>query len=46
MLMDVQAISKRIQPNDIEGIFLFLASADSDLITGQSINADGGWMMH
>ena len=46
MLMDVQAIPKRIQPNDIEGIFLFLASTDSDLITGQSINADGGWMMH
>lgn len=46
MLMDAQAIPKRIQPNDIEGIFLFLASEDSDLITGQSINADGGWMMH
>lgn len=44
-LMDVQAIPKRIQSSDIEGVFLFLASAESDLITGQSINADGGWMM-
>ena len=46
MLMDVQAIPQRIQTSDIEGSFLFLASADSDLITGQSINIDGGWMMH
>ncbi|MCX6299620.1 MAG: 3-oxoacyl-ACP reductase FabG [Bacteroidetes bacterium] len=46
ILMDVQAIPQRIQTSDIEGSFLFLASADSDLITGQSINIDGGWMMH
>ena len=46
MLMDIQAIPQRIQTSDIEGTFLFLASADSDLITGQSMNIDGGWMMH
>jgi 3-oxoacyl-[acyl-carrier protein] reductase len=46
MLMDVQAIPQRIQTSDIEGMFLFLASTDSDLITGQSMNIDGGWMMY
>lgn len=46
MLMNIQAIPQRIQTSDLEGIFLFLAAADSDLITGQSINIDGGWMMH
>lgn len=46
MLMSIQAIPQRIQTSDLEGIFLFLAAADSDLITGQSINIDGGWMMH
>ena len=46
MLMDIQAIPQRIQTSDIEGTFVFLASADSDLITGQSMNIDGGWMMH
>ena len=46
MLMDIQAIPQRIQTSDIEGTFVFLASADSDLITGQSMNIDGGWMMN
>lgn len=46
MLISIQAIPQRIQTSDLEGIFLFLAAADSDLITGQSINIDGGWMMH
>jgi len=34
---------KRIQvPNDVVGAMLFLASAFSDFITGQTINVDGG----
>jgi meso-butanediol dehydrogenase/(S,S)-butanediol dehydrogenase/diacetyl reductase len=33
-------------PDDITGLALFLASADSDYITGQSINVDGGMVFH
>jgi meso-butanediol dehydrogenase / (S,S)-butanediol dehydrogenase / diacetyl reductase len=33
-------------PDDITGLALFLASSDSDYITGQSINVDGGMVFH
>jgi meso-butanediol dehydrogenase/(S,S)-butanediol dehydrogenase/diacetyl reductase len=33
-------------PDDITGLALFLASAESDYITGQVITVDGGMMMH
>jgi meso-butanediol dehydrogenase/(S,S)-butanediol dehydrogenase/diacetyl reductase len=33
-------------PEDIGGLAVFLASADSDYITGQSINVDGGMLVH
>jgi NAD(P)-dependent dehydrogenase (short-subunit alcohol dehydrogenase family) len=33
-------------PEDIIGTVLFLASADSDFITGQTINVDGGYNMY
>jgi meso-butanediol dehydrogenase/(S,S)-butanediol dehydrogenase/diacetyl reductase len=33
-------------PEDIAGLCVFLASADSDYITGQSINVDGGMLVH
>jgi 3-oxoacyl-[acyl-carrier protein] reductase len=46
MLLKIQAIPKRMQAADIEGAFVFLASHDSDFITGQTLNADGGWTMH
>ncbi|WP_409340447.1 hypothetical protein [Paenibacillus sp. MBLB4367] len=31
---------------DLEGTFVFLASLDSDFITGQTLNFDGGRMLH
>ena len=38
---------KRIEvPEDIVGTAIFLASSDSDLITGQTIVVDGGGYMH
>jgi len=33
------------QPSDLFGALLFLASSDSDWVTGQCINVDGGWVM-
>lgn len=45
-LLEVQAIPARMQASDIEGAFVFLASSDSDFITGQTLNADGGWAMY
>ena len=35
-------IQREMMPNDLVGTALFLASSDSDFITGQSINVDGG----
>ena len=38
-----QCIPTRIKPEDLVGIFVFLASSDSDPITGQTILVDSGW---
>lgn len=40
--MDSMAIPKRIAPIEVAKLALFLASQDSAMITGQSINIDGG----
>lgn len=45
-LLNVQAIPERMHAADIEGAFVFFASADSDFITGQTLNADAGWVMY
>jgi NAD(P)-dependent dehydrogenase (short-subunit alcohol dehydrogenase family) len=38
---------KRTQlPGDLVGTAIFLASSDSDFITGQTIVVDGGDVMH
>lgn len=41
-----QAIQRRGTPADIANILMFLASDASSFITGQTINVDGGWVMH
>jgi 3-oxoacyl-[acyl-carrier protein] reductase len=41
-----QCVRRRVLPWDIARAAVFLASADSDMITGQTINIDGGWAMH
>ena len=39
---DAMAIKRRIKPEDVANLALFLASDNSELITGQCINIDGG----
>lgn len=40
------ALGRSEEPEDLVGAAVFLASDDSDFITGQLINVDGGWSMH
>jgi NAD(P)-dependent dehydrogenase (short-subunit alcohol dehydrogenase family) len=42
----LRAIKRRQMPEDLVGTILFLASADSDFITGQLVCVDGGRIMH
>jgi meso-butanediol dehydrogenase/(S,S)-butanediol dehydrogenase/diacetyl reductase len=39
-------VGRTSTPADIAGLCVFLASDDSDYITGQSINVDGGMLVH
>jgi 3-oxoacyl-[acyl-carrier protein] reductase len=39
------ALRKALQPEDLTGTAVFLASADSDLMTGQVLVVDGGMIM-
>jgi NAD(P)-dependent dehydrogenase (short-subunit alcohol dehydrogenase family) len=45
-IFDHQAIQRRGRPEDIANAIMFLASDASSFITGQTINVDGGWIMH
>jgi 3-oxoacyl-[acyl-carrier protein] reductase len=45
-VLETQCIKRRGQPEDIGNLVCFLASAESDFITGQTIEIDGGWIMH
>ena len=40
-----QALQMRGFASDLAGTFVFLASEQSNFITGQTITVDGGWMM-
>ncbi len=44
--VDQQSLKRRIVPLDIARACLFLASELSDGMTGQTLNVDGGWIMH
>jgi 3-oxoacyl-[acyl-carrier protein] reductase len=41
-----RAIARAQVPEDLVGAVMFLSSAASDFMTGQTINVDGGRMMH
>jgi NAD(P)-dependent dehydrogenase (short-subunit alcohol dehydrogenase family) len=40
-----RVIQRHQMPEDIVGMIVFLASDDSDFVTGQLINVDGGGVM-
>jgi 3-oxoacyl-[acyl-carrier protein] reductase len=39
-----QSLTRRGVPADLEGVFVFLASSESDFMTGQTLCVDGGWV--
>lgn len=41
-----RALKRAEYPTDLVGTAIFLASSDSDFITGQTIVVNGGWMVH
>ena len=45
-VVDQQIIKRSEEPSDLAGTVIFLASEDSDFITGQTINVNGGATHH
>jgi NAD(P)-dependent dehydrogenase (short-subunit alcohol dehydrogenase family) len=45
-VVDQQIVKRAEEPADVTGTVVFLASADSDFITGQTINVNGGATHH
>lgn len=45
-LKGLQCIPDRVTAPDLEGAFVFLASKECAFITGQTLNVDGGLIMH
>ena len=41
-----RAIKREEEPEDVTGTLIYLASADSDFVTGQTLVVDGGSAMH
>ena len=39
-----QSIPRRGLAEDLAGTFVYLASSDSDFVTGQVVVVDGGWV--
>jgi NAD(P)-dependent dehydrogenase (short-subunit alcohol dehydrogenase family) len=45
-VLEHQAVKVRGKPADIANALMFLASDGAGFITGQTLNVDGGWVMH
>lgn len=45
-VLDHQAIKRRGSAKDISSALMFLISDEAGFITGQTLNVDGGWIMH
>jgi NAD(P)-dependent dehydrogenase (short-subunit alcohol dehydrogenase family) len=44
--MQSQSIKRRVEPKHLASLIAFLASDDAELISGQSIVCDGGFLLH
>jgi NAD(P)-dependent dehydrogenase (short-subunit alcohol dehydrogenase family) len=45
-VLDHQAVKRRGDPADIANALMFFASDAASFVTGQTLNVDGGWVMH
>ena len=45
-VMDQQSIKRSSVPQELAGTVIFLASSDSDFMTGQTIHPNGGFYLH
>ncbi|MFC7067309.1 SDR family NAD(P)-dependent oxidoreductase [Brucella rhizosphaerae] len=45
-VLEHQAVKRRGSADDIASALMFLASEQAGFITGQTLNVDGGWVMH
>lgn len=45
-VLEHQAVKRRGSPDDIANALMFFASEESGFVTGQTLNVDGGWVMH
>jgi NAD(P)-dependent dehydrogenase (short-subunit alcohol dehydrogenase family) len=45
-MLAAKCLPREQTPGDLVGAMLFLASSDSDFITAQVLNVDGGWVAH
>jgi NAD(P)-dependent dehydrogenase (short-subunit alcohol dehydrogenase family) len=41
-----RCLQREQEPSDLVGAMIFLASSDSDFMTAQVVNVDGGWVAH
>jgi len=46
ILLDLQALKRRGEPEDVASLASLLVSDAAGFVTGQSITVDGGWVMH
>jgi 3-oxoacyl-[acyl-carrier protein] reductase len=45
-VLDHQAVKRRGSPRDVAYALMFFIAPESGFITGQTLNVDGGWVMH
>jgi len=46
LVLEQQIVKRGEEPSDLDGACIFLASDDSDFVTGQVLNVNGGASHH